>query len=334
MSRLLTVDNLQIEFATSGAAVYPVQGAGFAVETGECLCLVGESGCGKSVSMMAVMGLLPSIARVQASTMEFAGVDLLRLPAREFHRLRGPRLGMIFQDAMSSFNPVLSIGDQLAEPLRQHKGKSRREAMNTAIGWLERVGIANAAERARQFPHQFSGGMLQRAMIAMALICEPQLVIADEPTTALDVSVQAEILAILRQLQREQDVGLIMITHDLGVVSDIADRVAVMYAGTVVETASARQFFANLSHPYSKGLLACTPNWRAGAKPVLPIVGQPPLLTSRHDGCPFRFRCSDSMHICATSPPWVSIEKGHLSRCFLSQQELCQKELQEPRGVS
>jgi oligopeptide/dipeptide ABC transporter ATP-binding protein len=319
MSRLLTVDNLQIEFATPAGAVYPVQGAGFTLETGECLCIVGESGCGKSVSMMAVMGLLPLTARVQASTMEFSGVDLNRLSSREFHRLRGPRLGMIFQDAMSSFNPVLSIGDQLAEPLRQHKGKSRREAMKIAIGWLERVGITNAAARARQYPHQFSGGMLQRAMIAMALICEPQLVIADEPTTALDVSVQAEILAILRQLQREQQVGLIMITHDLGVVAEIADRVCVMYAGTVVETASAQQFFANLSHPYSQGLLACTPNWRAGAKPVLPIAGQPPLLTTRHDGCPFRFRCGESMRVCATPPPAVTIEPGHFSLCYLPQ---------------
>jgi oligopeptide/dipeptide ABC transporter ATP-binding protein len=319
MTRLLTVDNLQIKFATPTGAVYPVQGAGFTLETGECLCVVGESGCGKSVSMMAVMGLLPSMARVQASALNFSGIDLLTLPAREFHRLRGPRLGMIFQDAMSSFNPVLSIGDQLAEPLMQHKSMRKRDAMKMAIGWLERVGIADAAQRARQYPHQFSGGMLQRAMIAMALICEPQLVIADEPTTALDVSVQAEVLAILRQLQREQQVGLIMITHDLGVVADIADRVAVMYAGTVVETASAPQFFAHLAHPYSKGLLACTPNWRLGAKPVLPIVGQPPQLTSQHDGCPFRYRCDDAMHICATSPPWVSVDAGHELKCYLPQ---------------
>jgi len=319
MTRLLTVENLQIEFATPTGAVYPVQGAALTLETGECLSLVGESGCGKSVSMMAVMGLLPASATVKAATLNFAGSDLLQLPWREFHRLRGPRLGMIFQDAMSSFNPVLSIGDQLAEPLRQHKNKSRREAMKIAISWLERVGIADAAQRARQYPHQFSGGMLQRAMIAMALICEPQLVIADEPTTALDVSVQAEVLAILRQLQREQQVGLIMITHDLGVVAEIADRVAVMYAGTVVETANVSEFFANLTHPYSKGLLACTPNWRAGAHTVQPIVGQPPLLTRLHDGCPFRFRCGDAMRICATPPPQIQIEPGHEVVCYLPQ---------------
>ena len=317
MTRLLTVDDLQIEFALPGGSVYPVQGAGFAVETGECLCLVGESGCGKSVSMMAVMGLLPSYARVRASTLDFAGIDLRKLGAREFHALRGPRLGMIFQDAMSSFNPVLRIGDQLAEPLVQHRNMRRRDALARAVGWLERVGIGNAAQCARQYPHQFSGGMLQRAMIAMALICEPQLVIADEPTTALDVSVQAEVLAILRQLQREQQVGLIMITHDLGVVADIADSVAVMYAGTVVERASAQQFFAGLAHPYSRGLLACTPNWRQGSRPVTPIAGQPPRLTSLHTGCPFRFRCSDAMRVCDTAPPLESVTPGHELRCHL-----------------
>jgi len=317
MSRLLTVDDLHIEFAMPGASVYPVQGASFAVETGECLCLVGESGCGKSVSMLAVMGLLPSYARVRANTLDFAGIDLRAMNARDFHKLRGPRLGMIFQDAMSSFNPVLRIGDQLAEPLVQHKNLRRRDAMARAIGWLERVGIENAAQRARQYPHQFSGGMLQRAMIAMALICEPQLVIADEPTTALDVSVQAEVLAILRQLQREQQVGLIMITHDLGVVADIADSVAVMYAGTVVEHASAQQFFAGLAHPYSRGLLACTPNWREGSRAVTPIAGQPPQLTSIHAGCPFRFRCGDAMRICDTQPPLEVIVPGHEWRCHL-----------------
>jgi ABC-type dipeptide/oligopeptide/nickel transport system ATPase component len=188
MSQLLGVDNLQIEFATQAGTMYPVQGASFTLDAGECLCLVGESGCGKSVSMMAVMGLLPAMARVRAAALNFNGIDLLQLSARDFHRLRGPQMGMIFQDAMSAFNPVLTIGDQLAEPLMQHRSLSRRAALKIAIGWLERVGIVNAAQRARQYPHQFSGGMLQRAMIAMALISEPRLVIADEPTTALDVS--------------------------------------------------------------------------------------------------------------------------------------------------
>jgi peptide/nickel transport system ATP-binding protein len=316
MSVLLDIRDLQVSLATEHGPVFPVQGADLTVKRGETLCLVGESGCGKSVSMLAVLGLLPTGSRIQASRFHYDGQPLLSLSAAAWRKMRGPLIGMIFQDAMAAFNPVLSIGDQLSEPLRVHKGLSRRQAWKRAVEWLERVGIVEPGRRARFYPHEFSGGMLQRAMIAMALICEPHLLIADEPTTALDVSVQAEILQLLRDLQRDRQLGLVMITHDLGVVAEMADTVAVMYAGRTIEQASAARFFQHISHPYSKGLLACTPNWRTAAVAVKPIAGLPPPLSSIQEGCAFRFRCQESMQICVEKPLSTELEPGHSVACW------------------
>lgn len=318
MNHLLEIRNLQVELKTELGPVYPVQGADLIVRRGETLCLVGESGCGKSLTMMSVMGLLPPGSRIQADRFHLEGESLLTLDEHAYRKLRGPVIGMIFQDAMAAFNPVLRIGDQLAEPLRVHKGFSRKAAWVRAVEWLDRVGIVEPEKRARFYPHEFSGGMLQRAMIAMALITEPDLVIADEPTTALDVSVQAEILDLLRSLLSERQAGLVMITHDLGVVAEMADRVTVMYAGRTIEEASGAEFFARLSHPYSRGLMACTPNWRAGAVPVTPIPGLPPALTAVQTGCAFRFRCAEAMVICAEKPEITEVAAGHRVACWLN----------------
>ncbi|WP_416398669.1 ABC transporter ATP-binding protein [Allohahella sp. A8] len=320
MAALLDVRDLRVAIQTERGAVYPVQGASFTVDREETLCIVGESGCGKSVSMLAVLGLLGR-ARVEAERLHFtptseAPIDLANCSQRELRRLRGRQIGLIFQDAAAAFNPVLPVGDQLAEPLRVHLGMSRGDAKRRAVQWLERVGIIDPAKRAKQYPHEFSGGMLQRAMIAMALICEPSLVIADEPTTALDVSVQAEILDLLNDLKRTQQIGLIMITHDLGVVAEIADSVTVMYAGQSVERASKQSFFQSLKHPYSQALLACTPNWKQGRASIEPIPGAPPALDHIQTGCPFRFRCPHAWQRCEQMPPPFEAN-GHMARCWL-----------------
>lgn len=318
---LLDIRNLRVKLPTEAGWVYPVQGADIRVEAGETLCLVGESGCGKSLSMLALMGLLPSGSRIEADNLSFDGTDLLTLDPRAYRRLRGPAISMVFQDAMAAFNPVLRVGDQLAEAYRVHHGGSRRAAWRLAVSWLDRVGIHNPEERARFYPHEYSGGMLQRAMIAMALISRPRLLIADEPTTALDVSVQAQILDLMRELQRSESVAVILITHDLGVVAEMADRVSVLYAGRTIEEAPAADFFANLFHPYSRGLLACTPSWRAGPQPVNPIPGLPPPLNQIHSGCAFRFRCKQSMRQCAELPSMAALGKQHRVACWLSERE-------------
>lgn len=318
---LLSIRNLKVTLRTPQGPVYPVQGADIEVKEGQTRCLVGESGCGKSLSMLAVMGLLPAGASIEAEQMHFAGQDLRTLTAKTYRRLRGPGMGLIFQDAMAAFNPVLRIGDQLAEAYRTHRGGSRRVAWQKAVHWLDRVGILQPEDKARYFPHEFSGGMLQRAMIAMTLITQPRLVIADEPTTALDVSVQAQILALLRDLQRSEGVGLILITHDLGVVAEMADDVSVLYAGKTIEEAPAKVFFDRLSHPYSQGLMACTPNWRAGPRPVEPIPGLPPPLNQRHQGCAFRYRCASAMQICDQLPQMQPVGERHRVACWLTQRD-------------
>ncbi|MGD9882257.1 MAG: ABC transporter ATP-binding protein, partial [Reyranella sp.] len=256
MSALLDVDELEVSFGGRTAAV---RGASLAVERGETHCLVGESGCGKSVTALAVMNLLARGARRRASRLAFEGEDLLRLSDSGMARLRGDRMAMIFQEPMTSLNPAYTVGSQMTEVLRRHRRASQRAATDRAADLLARVGITAPGLRLGQFPHQLSGGLRQRVMIAMALMCEPRLLIADEPTTALDVTVQAQILRLLAQLQRDLGLGMLLITHDLGIVARVAHRVSVMYAGEVVESAATAELFAQPRHPYTKGLLRCVP---------------------------------------------------------------------------
>ena len=257
---VLEVENLSVDIATPSGTLHAVSGVSFAVRPGETLCIVGESGCGKTMTSLALMRLLPKKAKLTATRMNFDGRDLSKLSEREMGRLRGNRLGMIFQDPMTSLNPVLTIGDQLEEVWLRHRGGGRKAARERAEYLLELCGIVTPRERLRQYPHELSGGLRQRMMIAMMLMCEPALVIADEPTTALDVTVQVQILQLLRKLQDEFRMGLILITHNLGVVARVADRVAVMYGGRIVEEGKPQAVFGTPMHPYTRGLLACIPD--------------------------------------------------------------------------
>jgi peptide/nickel transport system ATP-binding protein len=259
LSAILEARNLRVEIPLAAGMLHPVRGISFAVNRGETLGIVGESGCGKSLTALAVMGLLPRRAVREADNLVFAGEDLIRLKERGMVNLRGNKLSMIFQEPMTSLNPVYSIGDQLEEALLRHRRTSRQEARERALFLLDKVGIPAAESRLKQYPHQLSGGLRQRVMIAMALMCGPELIIADEPTTALDVTIQAQILLLLASLQREFNMGMILITHDLGIVARVADRVAVMYAGEIVETGAALEVFEQPLHPYTQGLLECIP---------------------------------------------------------------------------
>ncbi|AIO70643.1 ABC transporter ATP-binding protein [Burkholderia oklahomensis] len=319
MAALLEVDNLRVDLPTPNGVLHAVRGVDLRLERGELLCVVGESGCGKSMTSLALMDLLPRHAQRSADRLAFDGIDLLSLDRRAMSGLRGNRIAMIFQDPMTSLNPAYTLGNQLCEALRQHRGVSLAQARERAVHLLERAGVAHAAERLRQYPHQLSGGLRQRVMIAMALMCEPDLIIADEPTTALDVTIQAEILRMLRELQREFGTAVLFITHDLGVVSRIADRVAVMYAGEVVETASAAQLFAHPTHPYTRGLLNSIPvrgKTRPGSR-LDAIPGVVPSLVGDIDGCAFRNRCVLARDACARSPAFVDVGDGHRVRCVL-----------------
>jgi len=321
MSALLEVENLQVELPTQNGPLRAVRGIDFHVERGEMLCLVGESGCGKSMTSLALMGLLPRRAKRQATRLKFDGVDLQALDDRGMAKLRGNRMAMIFQEPMTSLNPSYTLGNQLCEALRQHRKVSAAQARERAVYLLERAGIENAAERLGQYPHQLSGGLRQRVMIAMALMCEPDLIIADEPTTALDVTIQAQILRMLRDLQREFGTAVLFITHDLGVVARIADRVAVMYAGQVVETAPVGVLFRRPSHPYTRGLLKSIPV-RGRTQPgthLAAIPGVVPSLIGDIAGCAFRNRCELAHDACAQIPPFVAVEDGHSARCVLAE---------------
>jgi len=316
---LLDVRDLRVEFAAK-RPVHAVRGLTYSIAPGEALGLVGESGSGKSVSALALLGLLPKrTARVSGTSAAFDGVDLLRAGDRALETIRGRRIGMVFQDPLASLNPVLTVGEQLSEPLRRHRGKRGRAARLRSIELLEMVGIPGAPRRISDYPHQFSGGMRQRAMIAMALSCEPALLIADEPTTALDVTIQAQILDLLRRLRTELGMALLLITHDLGVVAGITDRIAVMYAGRIVETGSTRDLLAAPTHPYTAGLLRSLPRLdRPRQRELTPIEGSPPDLASDLVGCPFRPRCPRALGICATvDPPLAPIEAapGRLVAC-------------------
>jgi peptide/nickel transport system ATP-binding protein len=316
---LLDIRGLTIDIPLGNGVLHAVRGIDLAVHRGETVCLVGESGCGKSLSALAAMDLLPSRARRKAERLAFRGEDLLAASPRRMNALRGDRIAMIFQEPMTALNPCWTIGNQLEEVLLRHKGGSRAAARERAVLLLEKVGIPAAASRLGQYPHQLSGGLRQRVMIAMALMCGPDLVVADEPTTALDVTIQAQILHLLRDLQQEFEMGLLLITHDLGIVARIADRVAVMYAGQIVETGSAAEVFGRPLHPYTQGLLACVPvpGKTPRGVPLGSIPGIVPSLVGGLVGCSFRERCRFAMAECARDPAFVPLGEGRGYRCLL-----------------
>ena len=320
---LLNVQALHVAFPAGGGAIArAVDGISFTIAHGETVCLVGESGCGKSVTALSLLRLVPSPGRIEAgSAIHFNGLDLLTLPDEELRSIRGNRMAMIFQEPMTALNPVLSVGDQIAEVVRVHTKASRRDAWDKAVDMLGQVGIADPATRAKQYPHELSGGMRQRVMIAMALVLEPQFVIADEPTTALDVTIQAQILELLRELRARTGMALLLITHDLGVVAEMASRVIVMYAGQVVEEAPVEALFANASHPYTEGLLAAIPRLGADQARLTTIPGTVPAPTDWPTGCRFRERCAYAYDRCATeAPALVQIGSAHRVRCHLVQE--------------
>jgi peptide/nickel transport system ATP-binding protein len=312
---LLEVDGLTVDIATAADPLHAVRGVSFEVRRGETLCLVGESGCGKSMTALALMDLLPRGATRKARRLAFDGEDLLR---GGINALRGTRMAMIFQEPMTALNPAYTIGDQLAEGYRYHTGASLPAARDRAVQLLEKVGIANAGDRLRQYPHQLSGGLRQRVMIAMALMGDPELLIADEPTTALDVTIQAQILRLLADLQRELGIALILITHDLGIVARLAHRVAVMYAGEVVEAGAAEALFRDPRHPYTQGLLSCipVPGRTLPGERLGVIPGVVPSPVGNLTGCPFRTRCPYARSACALDPPVRRDVQDHMWRCI------------------
>ena len=317
---LLDVRDLQVEFDTYGGTVQAVRGVSFSVEAGKSLAIVGESGCGKSVTVQTLMGLVPMPpGRLTSGTATLRGHNILRTSLIDGRDFRGNEIGMIFQDPMTSLNPTMTIGRQIAETLEVHRGWSRKRSLARAIELLEMARIPDAAQRARQYPFEFSGGMLQRAMIAMAIACEPTILIADEPTTALDVTIQAQVLDLLGDLQRDYGTAIILITHDLGVVARMADEVAVMYAGQIVERGSVDDIFYRSAHPYTVGLRAAMPsNDSRAERRLLPIDGSPPDLFSPPVGCAYAARCPHAMRICTThEPPPFFVAPDHYGKCWL-----------------
>ena len=315
---LLSVEDLRVEFWTQRGTVHAVNGISFDIAPGETLGIVGESGCGKSVTSLALMGILPRAGRITGGTAMFGDRDLFRLSDRELRRIRGRDIAMIFQDPMTSLNPVLTIGRQIREALEAHFDLSKAEANKRVADLLDQVGIPSSEIRLKDYPHQFSGGMRQRAMIAMALACEPKVLIADEPTTALDVTIQAQILDLLKRLVEDRETALILITHDLGVVAGMCERVNVMYAGMFMETGSAEQLFGRPRHPYTLGLLQSVPRLDAERKTRLqPIEGSPRDMLRAPQACPFQPRCRFEVEQSSLEvPPLRELEPGHMVACF------------------
>jgi peptide/nickel transport system ATP-binding protein len=315
MSALLEVDDLRVTFGGTAA----VRGISLTVEKGETHCLVGESGCGKSVTSLAVMGLLAKGGKREAARLSFAGDDIRDYDEKQMSRLRGDRMAMIFQEPMTSLNPAYTVGSQMTEVLRRHRGTPRAQAVDRAVELLTRVGITAPGLRLGQFPHQLSGGLRQRVMIAMALMCDPELLIADEPTNALDVTVQAQILRLLAELQKDLGLGILLITHDLGIVARVADRVSVMYAGEVVESAPTAELFRAPRHPYTRGLLSCVPvpGKVKRDEPLGSIPGVVPRIPPAFTGCAFRDRCSFAEAACAGPLPRRNVGPAHEMLCIL-----------------
>ncbi|MFE9423045.1 ABC transporter ATP-binding protein [Kitasatospora sp. NPDC006697] len=321
---LLEVRDLHVEFKTRDGIAKAVNGVNYSVSAGETLAVLGESGSGKSVTAQTITGILDMPpGRVTAGQILFRGRDMLTMSGEERRRIRGRKIAMIFQDALSALNPVLSVGYQLGEMFRVHEGASRKEAKARAIELMDRVRIPAAAQRVNDYPHQFSGGMRQRIMIAMALALKPDLIIADEPTTALDVTVQAQVMDLLAELQAEFQMGLILITHDLGVVADVADKIAVMYAGRIVETAPVHELYAKPAHPYTKGLLRSIPRLDDKGQELYAIKGLPPNLYRVPAGCAFNPRCEQATDRCRTEVPELHlIGDGRASACHLWKETL------------
>ncbi len=316
---VLEVEGLTTVFHTREGSIHAVNGVSFTLSPGELVGVVGESGSGKSVTMMSLMKLLPEPpAEITGGTARLKGRDLLRLSPGELRRVRGAEIGFVFQDPMTSLNPVFTVGFQLMEPLREHLGLSKAEARQRAVELLRLVGIPSPEDRLGDYPHQFSGGMRQRVMIAIALACDPMVLIADEPTTALDVTIQAQILDLVRKLRRELGMGIVWITHDLGVVAGIADRVMVMYGGLVVEHAPVSDLYARPLHPYTRALIETLPSVDSTRSERLrTIAGQPPLMMAAPAACPFRARCQHAMAACeARNPPLLEVGGGHQVACW------------------
>lgn len=317
---LLKINNLTVSFATQGGEVQAVRGVNLEVKRGETVAIVGESGCGKSVTAQSIMRLIPQPPGwIKDGSIYLNGTDLASLSEKQMQEIRGKNIGMIFQDPMTSLNPTLTVLDQLTEGILTHEKMSTKEAEKKAIELLHLVGIANPEERLQQYPHQFSGGMRQRIMIAMALMCSPSLLIADEPTTALDVTIQAQIIDLFKDIQRKTGVAIIIITHDLGVVAQIADRINVMYAGEIIEAGTVKEIFQQPEHPYTRGLLSSVPRLDGDRhKPLIPIVGTPPDLFSPPVGCAFTDRCTYAMEVCQTFDPEITqLSEHHHTKCWL-----------------
>jgi len=319
---LLRIDGLSVDFRTDDGVVHAVTDVSLTVEAGEIVAVVGESGSGKTVTAMSVLRLLPRAADVSADAISFRGTDLRALSAAELRKIRGGPVGMIFQDPMTALNPVMTIGAQVAEAVVLHQARQdKKAAWQRAVELLRLVGVPDPAERVKQYPHEFSGGMRQRAMIAMAIANNPDLIIADEPTTALDVTIQAQVLALLKKAQAETGAATILITHDLGVVAELADRVVVMYAGRVVESAGVGELFAMPRHPYTKGLLASLPRMDIDVDQLDPIPGNPPNMADPPAGCSFHPRCPMARDLCRTDrPPLLAIGNGRESACHFHEE--------------
>ena len=316
MARLLSVESLRTQFATSAGPVRAVDGLSFAIDRGEVLGLVGESGCGKSVTSLSIMRLVPPPGAIVGGHIRLDGNDLLDKDAEAMRRVRGARIGMVFQEPMTSLNPVFTIGDQIAAAVLAHAGCSRRAAWERAVEMLDHVQVPSPRERVRDYPHQLSGGLRQRAMIALALAPGPQLLIADEPTTALDVTIQAQILDLLRRLQAERGMAVLLITHDLGVVAELCHRVAIIYAGRIVEMAPVASIFSEPLHPYTRGLLRCLPHPSRFGQPLSSIDGAPPDLRQVDGGCRFAPRCPLVQERCRHDEPALAERKpGHVVAC-------------------
>lgn len=324
LEKLLEVKDLHVSFSTYGGVVKAVRGVSFDLYRGETLAIVGESGCGKSVTANSIMKLIPTPAgKIEKGTIKFKDRELTGLSDKEMRKIRGVDISMIFQDPMTALNPTLTVGTQLTEGLMQHQNVSAKEAQKKAIEMLNLVGIPNPELRLKQYPHQFSGGMRQRIVIAIALICEPDLLIADEPTTALDVTIQAQILDLFSKIQRETNIAIILITHDFGVVAKIADRIAVMYGGKIIESGTKKEVFYEAKHPYTLGLLNSIPRLDRKGEKLIPIDGTPPDLFAPPKGCPFAARCQHAMVACnQVYPLRHDVSESHYVDCWLEDERV------------
>lgn len=331
MANVLNIENLYVSFDTYAGEVQAVRGVSYHVDEGEVLAVVGESGCGKSVTAQTIMKLNPMPpARIKSGKLTLNGIDIIAADEEEMMKIRGKEVSMIFQDPMTSLNPTMQVGKQIVEAIVHHQKLDKKEAEKRAIEMLKKVQIPNAEERAKQYPHEFSGGMRQRAMIAMALSCNPKLLIADEPTTALDVTIQAQIIDLLADIRKELNTAIILITHDLGVVANLADRIAVMYAGKIVETGVAKDIFNHPSHPYTSALLSSLPKHDTNkSERLTSIPGTPPDLIAPPIGCAFASRCKHCMKVCKSKqPPVFDLGNGHVSACWLLHKD-CPSERKE-----